>query len=44
MTSASAYLSVGVDNSWDFKEFTEDFDVVVNRMDEESMEFDLIGG
>ncbi|GBF95019.1 DNA-directed RNA polymerase I and III subunit [Raphidocelis subcapitata] len=42
-TAASEYLSLGVDNAWDFGAFAAGLSIKVNRMSEESMEFDLIG-
>jgi DNA-directed RNA polymerase I and III subunit RPAC1 len=34
---------MGVDNSWDFAEFKENFQIMINKMDKEVMEFDMIG-
>lgn len=42
-TSASQYLALGVDNVWDFAAFADQLEIKVNRLDAESMEFDLIG-
>ena len=42
-TAASMYLPLGVDNSWDFQEFSDSFQIKINRMDASSMEFDIIG-
>jgi hypothetical protein len=29
VTSASAYMPLGIDNAWDFQEFTKEFDIQV---------------
>ena len=34
---------MGVDNSWDFAAFKDSFQIVINKMDREVMEFDMIG-
>ncbi|XP_059666757.1 uncharacterized protein LOC132312408 [Cornus florida] len=40
---SGAYASMGVDNSLRFDHFRNNFKVVVNRLTEDDMEFDLIG-
>eukprot|EP00877_Chromochloris_zofingiensis_P010207 jgi/Chrzof1/543/Cz01g19190.t1 len=42
-TSASMYLPLGVDNGWDFDAFKDEFQVIINHMDQHSMEFEMIG-
>jgi DNA-directed RNA polymerase I and III subunit RPAC1 len=37
------YLPMGVDNSWDMNEFSDNFQIKINHMDASSMEFDIIG-
>ncbi len=32
ITSANAYLPLGVDNAWNFKQFKKDFRIKVNRL------------
>ena len=49
VTSALAYLGLGIDNQWSMKDFREKFKVEVSSISkdedttEEDMEFDLIG-
>lgn len=43
VTSATAYMPCGVDNSWDFDEFKANFSVKVNSMNDEVMECELCG-
>lgn len=49
MTSALAYLSLGVDNQWSLPDFKQSFRVNISAMSqapdssEEELEFDLIG-
>ncbi|GFR47339.1 hypothetical protein Agub_g9033 [Astrephomene gubernaculifera] len=43
ITSANTFNAMGVDNSWDFEEFKDNFQIVINKLDKEVMEFDLIG-
>lgn len=40
---SGAYAAMGVDNSLRLDSFLENFKVVVNRLTEDEMEFDLIG-
>ncbi|KXZ47870.1 hypothetical protein GPECTOR_32g483 [Gonium pectorale] len=42
-TSASTFTAMGVDNSWDFRNFQDNFKIVINKLDKEVMEFDMIG-
>ncbi|GLC33310.1 hypothetical protein PLESTB_000347500 [Pleodorina starrii] len=42
-TAANVFGAMGVDNSWDLEQFKEDFQIVVNKLDKEVMEFDMIG-
>jgi DNA-directed RNA polymerase I and III subunit RPAC1 len=42
-TSANTFSAMGVDNSWDLQQFKKDFQLVINRLDHEVMEFDMIG-
>lgn len=37
------YLPLGVDNGWDFDAFKDEFQVIINHMDQHSMEFEMIG-
>jgi hypothetical protein len=37
------YMPLGVDNSWDFEEFKQDFRIHINKLTKEMMEFDVIG-
>lgn len=34
---------MGVDNSWNFAEFKDNFQIVIKKLDKEVMEFDMIG-
>jgi hypothetical protein len=43
VTAASAYMAEGVDNSWDFGAFSSSFRIEVQRLDDTTMEFDMIG-
>jgi len=42
-TSANAFRPLGVDNSWDLDAFKRDLKIVVNRLEDDFMEFDMIG-
>ncbi|PNH12481.1 DNA-directed RNA polymerases I and III subunit RPAC1 [Tetrabaena socialis] len=42
-TSANTFRAMGVDNSWDFEEFKNKFQIVIKKLDKEVMEFDMIG-
>lgn len=42
-TSANMYMPLGVDNSWNFDEFKEEFSITINKNDGETMEFDIVG-
>jgi hypothetical protein len=42
-TSANMYLPMGVDNSWDLKDFADNLKIKINRVSAEEMEFDMIG-
>ncbi|MEW5303452.1 MAG: hypothetical protein WDW38_001777 [Sanguina aurantia] len=42
-TSASVYSALGVDNSWSFDEFAETFQIKINSLRGDTMEFDMIG-
>jgi DNA-directed RNA polymerase subunit L len=37
------YMPMGVDNSWDFEEFKENFRIDIIRNDPDTMEFDIVG-
>ncbi|KAG1660900.1 hypothetical protein FOA52_015942 [Chlamydomonas sp. UWO 241] len=43
LTSANVFGPLGFDNSWDLAEFKRDFTIKVNKLDDEVMEFDMIG-
>ncbi|KAG2450268.1 hypothetical protein HYH02_004779 [Chlamydomonas schloesseri] len=43
VTSANTFNAMGYDNSWDFGAFKDSFQIVINKMDKEVMEFDMIG-
>lgn len=43
ITAANAFMPMGVDNAWDFKEWVDSFQLVIKRLDAEVMEFDMIG-
>ncbi|KAG2490194.1 hypothetical protein HYH03_011321 [Edaphochlamys debaryana] len=43
VTSANTFAAMGVDNSWDLGEFKDNFQIVINKLTEEVMEFDMIG-
>lgn len=43
ITYSGAYASMGVDNSVRFEEFKKNFRVEVIKLNEEDMEFDLVG-
>ncbi len=34
---------MGVDNSWNFGEFKDNFQIIIKKLDKEVMEFDMIG-
>lgn len=42
-TAANMYMPLGYDNSWDFRDFTDNFQITINRLEDDVMEFDLIG-
>ncbi len=42
-TSANQYMALGVDNSWDLEQFKENFKIIVNRVEDDAIEFDMIG-
>lgn len=42
-TSANSFRAMGVDNSWNFAEFKDNFQIVIKKLDKEVMEFDMIG-
>eukprot|EP00892_Ulva_mutabilis_P006411 jgi/Ulvmu1/4141/UM019_0120.1 len=42
VTSAMAYMSVGVDNSWNHDKWAERFDIKMTHVGEEHVEFELI--
>lgn len=42
-TSANVYSALGVDNSWSFEEFAETFQIKINSLRGDTMEFDMIG-
>ncbi|KAG2441163.1 hypothetical protein HXX76_004015 [Chlamydomonas incerta] len=43
ITSANTFNAMGYDNSWDFAAFKDSFQIVINKMDREVLEFDMIG-
>lgn len=43
MTSAHAYMSLDVDNSWSFDHFARNFSVRLNHEKEDEIEFDVCG-
>lgn len=43
VTSATAFLPLGVDNSWDLEHFKESFDIKIIRSEENVLEFEMIG-
>mmetsp|Transcript_12794 Transcript_12794/g.27685 ORF Transcript_12794/g.27685 Transcript_12794/m.27685 type:complete len:357 (+) Transcript_12794:127-1197(+) len=43
LTSANIFRPLGVDNSWDFEEFKQDFELKINRIEDDTMEFEMIG-
>eukprot|EP00200_Dunaliella_tertiolecta_P003046 CAMPEP_0202357010 /NCGR_PEP_ID=MMETSP1126-20121109/11221_1 /ASSEMBLY_ACC=CAM_ASM_000457 /TAXON_ID=3047 /ORGANISM="Dunaliella tertiolecta, Strain CCMP1320" /LENGTH=360 /DNA_ID=CAMNT_0048949831 /DNA_START=77 /DNA_END=1159 /DNA_ORIENTATION=+ len=42
-TSANVFEPLGIDNSWNLEAFKSELQIEVNRLDDEVMEFDLIG-
>uniref|UniRef100_A0A383VU15 DNA-directed RNA polymerases I and III subunit RPAC1 n=2 Tax=Tetradesmus obliquus TaxID=3088 RepID=A0A383VU15_TETOB len=42
-TSASMYMPLGVDNAWDFDDWTGHFDIQVQELSPERLVFDMIG-
>uniref|UniRef100_A0A7S0YLZ4 Plastid-encoded RNA polymerase subunit alpha n=1 Tax=Polytomella parva TaxID=51329 RepID=A0A7S0YLZ4_9CHLO len=43
LTSANMFRSVGYDNSWNYEDFKENFQIEINRLEEDVIEFDMIG-
>lgn len=43
LTSANMFRAMGVDNSWDFEEFKDNFQIKINSISDDTMEFDMIG-
>jgi DNA-directed RNA polymerases I and III subunit RPAC1 len=43
VTSANAYRSLGIDNSWNFDHFKSGFRIDVGCIDGDTMEFDMLG-
>ena len=37
------FRPLGIDNAWDLVAFKEEFEIRINRSDEDVIEFDLIG-
>lgn len=43
VTSAHAYRSLGIDNSYNFEDFAKDFRIEVTKLEDDVMEFDMVG-
>ena len=43
LTSANMFRPLGIDNAWDLEAFQQGFQIKINRVEEDVMEFDMIG-
>jgi hypothetical protein len=43
MTAAHMFRPLGIDNSWKLDEFKENFSLRITKLEEEMMEFEMIG-
>mmetsp|Transcript_35311 Transcript_35311/g.89376 ORF Transcript_35311/g.89376 Transcript_35311/m.89376 type:complete len:360 (-) Transcript_35311:414-1493(-) len=42
-TSANVFMPLGVDNAWNLDDFKSDFQIKVHKLEDEVMEFDMVG-
>lgn len=43
LTSANMFRPFGIDNAWDLEAFKEGFQIKINQVEKEYMQFDMIG-
>ncbi|GAX75632.1 hypothetical protein CEUSTIGMA_g3076.t1 [Chlamydomonas eustigma] len=43
LTAANIFRPLGIDNSWDLTAFKEQFEIKINKLNDECMEFEMIG-